>query len=68
MRNPRIETATAVRGAVDDEPVLIDSERERELREFGSTVGKRRARTREIGTVRRKLKASAFGHVARAAD
>jgi hypothetical protein len=66
MRNREMETATAVRGAVD-EPLPISDEQERELREFGSATRKRRVRTHQIGSIRTKLKASAAGHVAQAA-
>jgi hypothetical protein len=67
MRSHRVETATAVRGAVDDEPEPIPDERQRELRALGRTASKRRTRTRQIGTIQAKLRASAAGHIAQAA-
>jgi hypothetical protein len=67
MRNHR-ETATAIRGAVVDDPLpLVDSERERELRAFSSAIVKRKARTHHVGAVRRKLLASVDGHLMDAA-
>jgi hypothetical protein len=38
-----------------------------ELREFSRAVTKRRVQTHQIGSIRRKLRLSAEGHVARAA-
>jgi hypothetical protein len=61
-----VETATAIRGGVD-EPEPLPDERERELREVGAAARKRRTRTGQIGAIRAKLRASAGGHVAQAA-
>jgi hypothetical protein len=65
--NSRVETtAAAIRGAVD-EPLPIDDERERELREFSRATVKKRVQRHELGSIRRKLRASAAGHVSQAA-
>jgi hypothetical protein len=66
-RNGQVETtAGAIRGSIED-PLPIDQERERELREFSRATVKKRAQRHEVGSVRAKLRASAEGHLAQAA-
>jgi hypothetical protein len=64
----QVETVTAVRYDADDEPLPIDAERERELRRVASGAVTRRAQSNNVGSVRRKLKASAALHIEHAAS
>jgi hypothetical protein len=66
MRNRR-ETATAIRGAVDDDPLPLDSEREHEVRRAARATVKRKVRTQHVGAVRAKLRATTEGHLEDAA-
>src|SRR5262249_40875024 len=68
MKNPRIETATAVRGsAANDDLPPLSHEREKELRKFASDTIKRRTQAHNIAPIRAKLRASAAGHLEAAA-
>jgi hypothetical protein len=62
-----VETATAFPGAANEDPLPLDAEREREVREFGRSTRKRRVQTLQVGSVRAKLRLSAEGHLAQAA-
>src|SRR5262249_6588914 len=64
MRN---QVEQAIRGDADPEPVPIDSEREREVRQFADDTVRRRTQTHELSKIRAKLRASARGHIADAA-
>jgi hypothetical protein len=63
-----METATAVRGDVDDDLPPLSFEREAEVRRVASATVRRRTTAREVGSIRAKLKASAAGHLSLASS